>query len=208
MISQKTMDALKNIGLNLYERKIYVALLAKSVGTAGELAELASVPRSRSYDVLETLSEKGFALMQHSKPIKYVAIDPTVAIEKTRNILKNSFSKDIMRVKQFSGSNALKELEKLYENGVLIVEPATFSGSFKGKYSINLQVNNMIKNTRKIKKQEFPVLIERDKSGFYIASVPTIKSCRTQAKTLPELYKRLDEAIMLCLEVQEKDGIP
>ena len=66
----------------------------------------------------------------------------------------------------------------------------------------------MIKNTKKVKKQEFPVLIERDSSGFYFAKVPTIKGCHTQAKTLPELYKRLDEVISLCLEVQEKDGIP
>ena len=63
----------------------------------------------------------------------------------------------------------------------------------------------MIKNTRKIKKQEFPVLIEKDKSGFYFANVPTVKGCHTQAKSLPELYKRLDEVILLCLEVQEKD---
>ncbi|MEA3449916.1 MAG: type II toxin-antitoxin system HicB family antitoxin [Patescibacteria group bacterium] len=63
----------------------------------------------------------------------------------------------------------------------------------------------MIKNTRKIKKQEFSVLIEKDESGFYFAKVPTIKGCHTQAKSLSELYKRLDEAVLLCLEVQEKD---
>ncbi|MEM7823019.1 MAG: helix-turn-helix domain-containing protein, partial [Candidatus Aenigmatarchaeota archaeon] len=53
--SNQVLDALKSIGLNLYERKLFVALLAKGVATAAELSEIANVPRSRSYDVLESL---------------------------------------------------------------------------------------------------------------------------------------------------------
>jgi len=75
------LDALKSIGLNLYERKIYVSLLAKGVATAAEVSELATVPRSRSYDVLESLAEKGFVVVQPSKPIKYVALKPAEALE-------------------------------------------------------------------------------------------------------------------------------
>lgn len=50
----------------------------------------------------------------------------------------------------------------------------------------------------------FPVIIERDSSGYYIGTVPSLRSCYTQAKTLSELYKRLQEVIALCLEVEEK----
>ena len=60
---------------------------------------------------------------------------------------------------------------------------------------------------KKKKKYTFPVIIEKDESGYYFAKVPTIKGCHTQAKTLSELYKRLDEVIQLCLEVEEKDKI-
>lgn len=59
----------------------------------------------------------------------------------------------------------------------------------------------------KKKKYTFPVIIEKDESGYYFAKVPTIRGCHTQAKTLPELYKRLDEVIQLCLEVEEKEKI-
>ena len=45
--SQEVLDVLKSIGLNLYERKIYVALLAKGVATAAQVSEIANVPRSR-----------------------------------------------------------------------------------------------------------------------------------------------------------------
>ena len=41
--------------LNLYEVKIWTALLSRGVATAGELSDIANVPRSRSYDVLESL---------------------------------------------------------------------------------------------------------------------------------------------------------
>ena len=148
MISQNTSDALKTIGLNLYERKIYVALLAKSVGTAGELAELASVPRSRAYDVLESLAEKGFSVVQHSKPIKYVAIEPSVAIDKTRHILEDRYSSNLKRVEQFSESKHISELSDLYTNGVSVIDPSDLSGSFKGSHSITMQFNNIIKNSK------------------------------------------------------------
>ena len=55
---------------------------------------------------------------------------------------------------------------------------------------------------KQIKKYSFPVIIERDESGFYVGSVPSLRSCYTQAKTLPELYKRLNEVVALCLEVE------
>ncbi len=51
----------------------------------------------------------------------------------------------------------------------------------------------------------FPVIIEKDESGYYIGKIPSLKSCYTQAKTLAELYKRLKEVAALCLEVEEKD---
>ena len=60
---------------------------------------------------------------------------------------------------------------------------------------------------KKKKKYTFPAIIEKDENGYYFAKVPTIKACHTQAKTLSELYKRLDEVIQLCLEVEEKENI-
>jgi predicted RNase H-like HicB family nuclease len=50
----------------------------------------------------------------------------------------------------------------------------------------------------------FTVIIERDEDGMYIGSVPSLKSCYTQAKTLEELWSRMKEAIELCLEVESE----
>lgn len=52
-------------------------------------------------------------------------------------------------------------------------------------------------------KREFSVVIEKDEDGYFVASVPTLKGCHTQAKSLDILMKRIKEAIELCLEVEE-----
>jgi len=47
---------------------------------------------------------------------------------------------------------------------------------------------------------KYAVVIEKGESGYYIAYVPSIPGCHTQAKTLPQLMRRVQEAIELCLE--------
>ncbi|WP_423225833.1 type II toxin-antitoxin system HicB family antitoxin [Candidatus Amarolinea aalborgensis] len=51
--------------------------------------------------------------------------------------------------------------------------------------------------------REFSVVIEKDEDGYFVASVPALRGCHTQAKSLDALMKRIKEAIELCLEVQE-----
>jgi predicted RNase H-like HicB family nuclease len=54
-------------------------------------------------------------------------------------------------------------------------------------------------------KKELNVLVERDRNGLYVASVPGLKGCHTQARSLDELMERIREAAELCLEVQGED---
>ena len=53
--------------------------------------------------------------------------------------------------------------------------------------------------------REFDVIVESDSEGYYVASVPTLPGCHTQAKSLDELMERTKEAIQLCLEVEGED---
>ncbi len=52
--------------------------------------------------------------------------------------------------------------------------------------------------------KSFNVIIERDEDGYYVASVPSLKGCHTQAASLDQLMERTKEAIALCLEVEEE----
>jgi len=49
----------------------------------------------------------------------------------------------------------------------------------------------------------FNVIIERDTDGFYVATVPELKGCHTQAKSLDVLLERIKEAIELCVQVED-----
>jgi predicted RNase H-like HicB family nuclease len=53
--------------------------------------------------------------------------------------------------------------------------------------------------------QQFDVVIERDEEGYYVASVPQLPGCHTQARSLDEVSERIREAIELCLEAE---GVP
>lgn len=50
--------------------------------------------------------------------------------------------------------------------------------------------------------REFDVVIERDADGYYVASVPALRGCHTQARSLDQLMERIREAVELCLEVE------
>ena len=60
----------------------------------------------------------------------------------------------------------------------------------------------MKKSAKKTKPIEFTVVIERDEDGYYVATVPALHSCYTQARTLEELAPRIREVIALCLAEQ------
>lgn len=55
-------------------------------------------------------------------------------------------------------------------------------------------------------KRDFSTIIERDAEGYYVATVPELRGCHTQAKSLDTLMKRVREAIELCLEAEAHDG--
>lgn len=61
---------------------------------------------------------------------------------------------------------------------------------------------------KKVKVKEFNVVIERDSEGYFVASVPSLPGCHTQAKSLDKLRERIQEAIELYLEVQTAETEP
>jgi sugar-specific transcriptional regulator TrmB len=143
------MDTLKSIGLNLYERKLWVALLSRGTSTAGELSEIAKIPRSRAYDVLQTLAEKGFVIIQNAKPLKYVAIPPKEALERAKKKILMDAEETIKRIDLIKNSEVLKELEKIYKEGMRVIDPGELTGSLKGRHILYQQLETLFKNAKK-----------------------------------------------------------
>lgn len=145
LASPEVMDALKGIGLNLYERRLWVALLAKGVATAGELSAVANVPRSRSYDVLQTLADKGFVIIQTSKPLKYVAVEPKDALEKAKKGLKMDLDLKIEKINKLKSSSLMEELNNTHQQSLQVVSMEDLTGALKGKYSVLQQMDSMLR---------------------------------------------------------------
>jgi sugar-specific transcriptional regulator TrmB len=122
--------------LNLYEVKIWTALLSRGVSTAGELSDIANVPRSRSYDVLESLEKKGFVVMKLGKPIKYIAVPPSEVVERVKKNMRKDADAAVDRLENLKTTDVLKELTSLHNQGVELIEPSELSGSLRGRHNL------------------------------------------------------------------------
>ena len=135
--------------LNLYEVKIWTALLSRGVSTAGELSDIANVPRSRSYDILESLEKKGFVVMKLGKPIKYMAVNPREVVERVKKNTKSEADEQIKRLEGLKNTDVIQELNGLHTQGVELVEPADLAGSLKGRHNLYNHIELTIKNAEK-----------------------------------------------------------
>ncbi|NJL44010.1 MAG: TrmB family transcriptional regulator [Nitrosarchaeum sp.] len=135
--------------LNLYEVKIWTALLSRGVSTAGELSDIANVPRSRSYDVLESLEKKGFVVMKIGKPIKYIAVPPTEVVERVKKNVKQDAEEQVKRLENLRETDILQELNSLHTQGVELIEPADLSGSLKGRHNLYNHLELTIRSAEK-----------------------------------------------------------
>jgi len=136
-------------GLNLYEVKIWTALLSRGVSTAGELSDIANVPRSRSYDILESLEKKGFVVMKLGKPIKYIAVPPKEVVERVKKNMKVEAEERIKRLEDLKKTDVIQELNSLHTQGVELIEPSDLSGSLKGRHNLYNHLELTIRNAEK-----------------------------------------------------------
>lgn len=149
IISKEFLNKLKDFGLNSYESKIWMALLSRGVATAGELSDIANVPRSRSYDILESLEKKGFAITKLGKPIKYIAVPPEEVVERVKRRVQDDSEKQVETLNKLKGSDILGELKVLHTQGVDMVEPAELTGVLKGRNNLYNHLELGIKNAKK-----------------------------------------------------------
>ncbi len=150
LIKEEFLNKLRRFfGLNLYEVRIWTALLSRGVSTAGELSEIGDVPRSRAYDVLESLEKKGFVLMKMGKPIKYIAVEPKEVVERVKKNIQKGAEENIQKLKEIGNNDVLKELETLHKQGIEFIEPTDLSGAIRGRHNIYLHLETMIKGAEK-----------------------------------------------------------
>ena len=150
IIKEEFLSRLRKIfDLNLYEAKVWTALLSRGVSTAGELSNISDVPRSRTYDILESLEKKGFIVMKIGKPIKFVALKPEEVVERVKKNLVAHAQEKSKRLEKLRNDEVLDELNSLFTNGIKFVEPSDLSGSLRGRQNMYNHLDMMIRSAEK-----------------------------------------------------------
>ena len=135
--------------LNIYETKVWLALLGKGVASAGEIAELSGVPRSRTYDVLESLEKQGFAVIKIGKPVKYIAVKPAVVVERLKSNIVRNADERVKILSELKDTQEYSELQTLHTDGIKPVRHEDLSGSIKGKSIIYNHIREILENAKK-----------------------------------------------------------
>jgi HTH-type transcriptional regulator, sugar sensing transcriptional regulator len=127
------VDHLIQLGLNEYEAKAYIATVALGEGTIKEISDQSGVPRSRAYDVMERLAEKGLVEVGNSNPLFYRANEPTKATNHLMEEIKTA-GDEVSRYLNDIGSRAEKRDNPIW--------------TIKGDWAINHKVCEMIDSAK------------------------------------------------------------
>jgi len=150
LVKQDLINKIKDyFDLNVYETKVWLALISKGVASAGEIASLSQVPRSRAYDVLESLEKKGFAIVKIGKPVKYFGIKPKMILERLKSRVKKDAEEKILNLLKIKDTEEYNQLENLYKKGTTPVKREDISAALQGKSSISNFLREIIREADK-----------------------------------------------------------
>ncbi len=134
--------------LNIYEAKVWLALLSRGIASAREVADLSGVPRSRTYDVLESLEKMGFAMTKIGKPVKYISVKPTEIIEKMKTSVMQEAQEKVNSLSTLKTTSEYTELESLHNSGIAPIKSHDITGSLKGRANIMARLRDLLDNAK------------------------------------------------------------
>lgn len=161
LIKKNFLQELKGyFRLNIYEVKIWTSLLSRGIASAAELADISGVPRSRCYDVLESLEKKGFIIMSIGKPIKYLAVQPEAIVDRLKRDLEEKAEKQEQFVENIRQTDTFKELEALHNAPEESIDVSKLSNSINGRDNLNRFIKGLVEKAKE------NVTIVTTKDGF------------------------------------------
>tara|TARA_Y100000031_G_scaffold156682_1_gene212374 strand:- start:8633 stop:9406 length:774 start_codon:yes stop_codon:yes gene_type:complete len=148
IVQKELLTKIQDLGLNSYEAKIWTALLSRGISSAGELSDIANVPRSRAYDVLESLEKKGFVVMKLGKPIKYIAVAPNEVVSRVKKRVQLDSDERINMLENIKNTKVFSELELLHK-GIDMVDHTEISKSFRTREASYLKMKQLVDGAKK-----------------------------------------------------------
>lgn len=150
ILNQELISRIKDhFDLNIYETKVWLALLSKGIASAGDIAKISRVPRSRTYDVLENLEKKGFAIEKLGKPIMYMGVKPKGILERFKTNVKRDAEERLNFLTNIRETEEFLALEEMYKNSGEPVKKEELPLSLKGKDAVSGYIKELIGKAKK-----------------------------------------------------------
>lgn len=211
ILAQELINRIKDhFDLNLYETKVWLALLSKGVASVGEVASISRVPRSRAYDVLESLEKKGFAIIRMGKPVKYLGVKPQMILERIKTDIRKIAEDRVKDLGKIRETEEFIQLEELYRQGINPVKREDISASLRGKSNISNFLKEIIKNAEK----EVIICTNaeeiRSKAKLFLQTFEVLKEANVKIKIAlsgdEKLIKEIEEKMQIKVKRIEIDA--
>jgi len=196
------LKRLEEIGLTSYEARVYMALLGRNSFSAAQASIESGIPRQRVYDVLRSLTQKGFCVAKPGRVQKFSAADPGVAIpgliqrgkEAALEAVKNS---------EIVGNSLIPDLRLYYEEGQKEINPLEYIEVMKDRN----QIANKFRQLERGAKREIQLLVRPP----YVIYPPTVnleklKDKGISVKGVYEIAERENPELFSLIETQVQKG--
>ena len=142
MLSTKNaMTPLLGLGLNKYEAKVYLTLVGEGISTAKNISDITGIPYGKVYEIINSLSSKGFSTVLPSKPMKCQAISPRDAVIKAKKDSEEKYNQ--------LENHILTELEPLFAESRKFVEPKGIFWIINGRANVVKKIDELIQKAQK-----------------------------------------------------------
>ncbi len=131
---------LLELGLNKYESRIYLTLVEEGISTAKTISDITGIPYGKIYEIINSLSNKGFVITLPTKPLKCQAVSPQEVI----NNVKNHTDKKLKKIEK----SVKDTLEPIFAKNKKAFEPNDSFLIIKGRTSINKKLEELVSNAR------------------------------------------------------------
>ena len=139
--TKNILKPLYDIGLSKYESKVYLTLISEGVSTAKNISDITGIPYGKVYEIINSLSYKGFSMILPSKPMKYKAISPMQAIVAAK--------KDNHEKLQKIENNIIKHLEPMFAKNKNFTGPKSIFSIINGRSNVVNKTEELIKKAEK-----------------------------------------------------------
>jgi sugar-specific transcriptional regulator TrmB len=185
MDNSELTNALMELGLTQYESKIYITLVTEGVSTAKDISNICGIPYGKIYEIINSLTNKGFVLVLPTKPMKYRAISPRETIK----LVKDNMSRKIVNAE----NTVVRELESAFKKNKAFIEPKGLFWVINGRTAINKKMEELFEKAEDhiymfLSEKGFnrlryyhEVLRELRKKGVKITISTTLSECNSEA---------------------------